>query len=88
MYLDLGEVCGAARIFLNGKKICEAVMPPYIAKLGAVGCGDKLKIVLANTIANACNSTDYFDANDIRDVGCYHERMKLAEEKTEQSGIF
>lgn len=87
-YLDLGEVCGAARIFLNGKKICEAVMPPYIAKLGAVKCGDQLKIVLANTIANACNSTDYFDVMDIRDVGCYHEKMKLEEEKAEQSGIF
>ena len=87
-YLDHGEVCGAARIFLNGNKICEAVMPPYIAKLGAVRHGDQLKIVLANTIANACNSTDYFEAMDVRDVGCYHERMKLAEEKTEQSGIF
>lgn len=36
---------------------------------------DELTIVVANTIAGACASTDYFDKTDIKLIGTYHQNM-------------
>ena len=87
-YLSLGEVNHWAKIYVNGEKRAEATMPPYMAKLGELRNGDKLKIVVANTIAQACSNTDYFEVQDKRDVGSYHPRMNLREAKAPRGGLF
>ena len=87
-YLDLGAVNHWARIFVNEKQVAEATMPPYLARLGEVKAGDKLKIVVANTISQACTHSDYFVVQDKRDVGTYHDKMKLLEAKAPQGGLF
>lgn len=87
-YVDLGSVNHWARIFVNGEKVAEATMPPYRAFVGDLRCGDILKIVVANTISQACCNTDYFTVQDKRDVGSYHDKMKLLEAKAPRGGLF
>jgi hypothetical protein len=87
-YLSLGAVNHWAKIYVNGEKRAEVTMPPYMAKLGDVHKGDELKIVVANTIAQACTHTDYFEVQDRRDVGTYHAKMKLMEAKAPAGGLW
>lgn len=87
-YLSLGAVNHWTKIYVNGEKRAEATMPPYMARLGDVHKGDELKIVVANTIAQACTHTDYFEVQDKRDVGTYHAKMKLLEAKAPRGGLF
>ena len=86
-YLDLGKVNHWTRIYRNGEKIAEVTMPPYRVRLGDVKAGDRLKIVVANTIAQACVHTDYFTVQDKRDVGSYHDKMKVLEAKAPRGGL-
>lgn len=85
--LDLGEARYFARLYLNDKPLAELTMPPYTAKLDGAKSGDSLKIVVANTIANACASTKYFEIQDIRDVGPYHEKMSIGEKEAPAGGL-
>lgn len=85
--LDLGEVRYYAKIYLNDSKAGEVTMPPYRVPLKGAKAGDELKIVIANTIANACSNTAYFDLQDIRDVGPYHSKMILQEAKAPAGGL-
>ncbi len=87
-YLSLGTVNHWAKIYVNGEKRAEATMPPYLAKLGDLKAGDQLKIVVANTIAQACTHSDYFTVQDKRDVGSYHDKMKIMEAKAPAGGLF
>ena len=86
--LDLGRLSSTAAVYLDGELIGEATMPPYKLKFTADGNAKELKIVVANTAANECARTDYFDKKDIKDVGPYHERMKTLEAKKECGGLF
>jgi len=79
LLLDLGSVRHHARVFVNDTLCGEAVMPPYRVELGRIRRGDTLKIVVANTIANAVAGSPYFAAQDIRDVGPYNENMQKHE---------
>ena len=88
VYIDLGDVKHWSRIFINGKMLAEATMPPYRVKVGDLKKGDRVKIVVANTIAEACRSTDYFTVQDKRDVGTYHDKMKIMEAKAPRGGLF
>ena len=87
-YLDLGAVNHWTKIYLNGEKVADATMPPYRVLLGDVKGGDELKIVVANTISQACTHTDYFEVQDKKDVGTYHDKMKLWEAKSPAGGLF
>ena len=87
-YLSLGAVNHWAKIFVNGEKRAEVTMPPYRAYLGDLKSGDEIKIVVANTIAQACTHTDYFEIKDKRDVGSYHDKMKLLEAKAPAGGLW
>jgi hypothetical protein len=73
---------------VNGDKRAEATMPPYRAYLGDLKAGDEIKIVVANTIAQACTHTDYFSVQDRRDTGSYHDKMKIMEAKAPAGGLF
>ena len=88
VYLSLGKVNHWSRIYINGVKIADATMPPYFVRLGDVHKGDQLKIVVANTISQACTHTDYFEIQDKRDVGGYHGTMKRWEAKAPAGGLF
>ena len=63
-------------------------MPPHRAYVGDLKKGDELKIVVANTISQACTHTDYFEIQDKRDTGSYHDKMKLWEAKAPAGGLF
>ena len=87
-YIDLGRVNHWTRIYVNGKEVATATMPPYKAYVGNISAGDEIKIVVANTISQACANTDYFDVQPKADVGSYHEKMKLREAKAPAGGLF
>jgi len=84
--LDLGEVRHYARILADGKKVAEITMPPYSAVLENVA-GQKLEIIVANTCANACAVSKYFENSDPGDVGPYHARMIEEEKKALPGGL-
>ena len=73
--LDIDDVKHFAKIYINGKKEGISTMPPYRFMLNDVKSGDELKIVVANTIAGACASTDCFDKTDVKLIGTYHQNM-------------
>lgn len=85
--LDLGEVRHYAKVFLNGEKIGECTMPPYTIELGSLGGGEELKIIVANTPANECARSDYFEKNQEKDVGPYHQKMVISERKEGAGGL-
>ncbi|MBQ8577963.1 MAG: hypothetical protein IJ449_08415 [Clostridia bacterium] len=85
--LDLGEVRYHARISLNGTPTAEKTFPPYRVSLPALKAGDVLTVRVANTAANACANTDFFDKNSPAWVGSYHAAMKLKEEKMPGGGL-
>ena len=73
--LDLGEVRHFAKVFINDRKLGEVTMPPYRIPLTGCQAGEKLKIVVANTIANVCHDAEYFNRQHPADVGPYHANM-------------
>ena len=86
--LDLGRLSSTATVYLDGKLVGETTLPPYRVKFTSDGTPCELKIVVANTSANECARTDYFDVMDIRDVGPYHEKMKFLEAQKQPGGLF
>ena len=85
--LDLGDVRCTACAYLDGQKIAEVTMPPYRIPLGGTMGEKELQIVVANTAANACARTDYFEKHDIKDVGPYHAKMVIPEAKQPGGGL-
>lgn len=86
-FISLGDVRHVAKIYVDGEKRAESVMPPYIENIGTLKGGEALKIVVANTAANVTRTAEYFDLKPIADVGPYHEKMKLAELLAPAGGI-
>lgn len=84
--LSLGNVRHTATAYINGNKIGETTMPPY--RIPFIYCGEgELTVTVANTAANACSNADYFEKTDIRDVGPYHAKMTLKEQKEPGGGL-
>ena len=56
-FLDLGKVCYAARVKLNGKDVGARMMSPFIFPVGGIlrKSGNHLEITVTNTLANAIN---------------------------------
>ncbi len=73
--IDLGDVHYAARVYLNGKPLGTALMPPYRFRIpyGVIAENNKLKIVVTNTSANWYVQTDYFDKWNIKELSPYFE---------------
>lgn len=86
--LCLGEVRHYAKIYLDDKKIGECTMYPYTMILHDIKGGEELKIVVANTPANECANSDYFDRHLLKDVGPYHARMVVSEKNEKAGGLF
>ncbi len=85
--LDLGEVRHYARVFLNDKFIGETTMPPYRVKITGATNGDKLKIIVANTPANANRIAKYLTKQDLIDIGPYNGFMTVAEQNAPCGGL-
>ena len=86
-YISLGDVRHVAKIYIDGEKRGESVMPPYRENIGNLKGGEKLKLVVANTPANVTRSAEYFSIQDIANIGPYHENMKKAELKAPNGGL-
>ena len=86
--LDLGKVSCSATVYIDGNEVGEATFPPYLIKFTGKNKKSVLKIIVANTAANECARTDYFDLKDIRDVGPYHVKMHDHEVAKESGGLF
>ena len=84
--LDLGDVRCCAKVYRNGEKAAEVSMPPYRVLLPHACAGDTLKIVIANTAANAVRDAAVFDRLEPCDIGPYHARMKEAERSAPAGG--
>lgn len=85
--LHMEQVRHYAKVYVNGEKVGEATMPPYTVEFAEIKPGDELKIVVANTPANACANTDYFGKHLPQDVGPYHAKMVIAEGKEKAGGL-
>lgn len=73
--LDLGEVRYTATVYLDGEQVGEVSMPPYRLPLSLREGSHMLTVAVANTAANACAHTDYFEKTHPWDVGPYHANM-------------
>ena len=71
--LSLGDVHFAASVYLNGRYLGAALMPPYSIEIpaGVLAKENKLKIVVTNTSANWYLHTDYFDRWDTEELSPY-----------------
>lgn len=86
--LDLGKVNHVAKVFVNDNYIRTLYAYPYRVNLNGIKKGDEIKIIVSNTVANACANTDYFDKTPIEWVGPYHEKMIVHEKKAVAGGLF
>jgi hypothetical protein len=86
--LELGEVRNTAAVYVDGKSVGVTTMPPYSVSFKIEKDVHELVIVVANTPANACAASDYFDAMDPLDVGPYHRNMVIKERKVGGGGLF
>ena len=84
--LSLGNVRYFAKVFIDNEKVAELTMPPYNIVLENAA-GKKLDIVVANTAANACAVSKYFENSDPADVGPYHVRIHEREKKAIPGGL-
>ncbi len=73
--IALGDVHFTAQVYLNGKPLGTALMPPYRFKIpvGVLDKNNELKIVVTNTSANWYAHTDYFDKWSIKELSPYFE---------------
>ncbi len=73
--IDLGDVHFTAQVYLNGKSLGTALMPPYRLKIpdGVLQKENKLKIIVTNTSANWYIHTDYFDKWKTEELSPYFE---------------
>lgn len=85
--LNLGCVRHVAKVYIDNVKIGECTLYPYALKLPDIKGGEELKIVVANTPANECARSDYFDKFPLTDVGPYHKNMVIAERKETAGGL-
>lgn len=85
--LDCHTVNRFMRVALDGQVIAERTVEPFRVELPTVSGGETLTITVANTIANECAHTDYFDHHDPADVGMYHSQMKIQEAKEPAGGL-
>ncbi|MBQ7596223.1 MAG: beta galactosidase jelly roll domain-containing protein, partial [Clostridia bacterium] len=88
--LDLGDVHFAAEVYLNGKNLGAALMPPYRVRIpaGILNKENELKIVVTNTSANWYTSTDYFDKWNISELSPYFEDEKALAKKSVSGGLY
>lgn len=86
--LDCHKVNRFMRVAVDGKVIAERTVEPFRVELPELCGGETLTLTVANTIANECAHTDYFDIHDPADVGPYHSKMKIQEAKEPAGGLF
>lgn len=86
--LDLGKVVNQARVFVNGTLVAAMTMFPFVAEVPPLKRGDCLEIRVANTLANAFETTKFFDSIDPAVVGNYHAIMVPKERAVPCGGLY
>lgn len=88
--IDLGDVHFTAQVYLNGKLLGTALMPPYRFRIpvGVLAEKNKLKIVVTNTSANWYTHTDYFNKWNIEELSQYFNVEKEYAKDSVSGGVF
>lgn len=88
--IDLGDVHYAAQVWLNGKMLGTALMPPYRFRIpdGLLAENNKLKIVVTNTSANWYVNTDCFDKWNIKELSQYFEAEREYAKDLVSGGLY
>lgn len=76
-----------AGVYVDGRAVGEVTMPPYTVRNIEVKSNSVITVKVANTAANACAATDYFDKTALRWVGPYNSNM-LKWERKARCGAF
>ena len=84
--VELTEPRYFTKVFVDGQKVGEITMPPYICDVRLTG-GEKIEIFVSTTYANACAVTDYFEKTDKIIIGPYSDRM-IKHERNAPAGGF
>ena len=84
--LELTEPRYFTKVFVDGQKVSEITMPPYVCDVRLTG-GEKIEIFVSTTYANACAVTDYFEKTDKIIIGQYSDRM-IKHERNAPAGGF
>ena len=73
--ISLGTVCYSARVYINGKLLGNALMPPYRLKIpkNILAENNNIRIIVTNTSANWYVHTDFFDKWSINELSPYFE---------------
>ncbi|MCR5263013.1 MAG: hypothetical protein K6D94_03995, partial [Clostridiales bacterium] len=89
--IDLGKVCYASEILLDGHPLGTRLMPPYRFEVpaGYLTAGDhELRITVTNTPANRYMGTDFFDRYEEWQLSPYFPKEKTYYPDTAESGLF
>lgn len=88
--LDLGRVCYACEIKLNGKEICKKLTSPFKCVLPKeyLQKDNNLEITVYNTMANEFIYTDIFDKYEIGQLSPYFEKEMVFMKDALESGLF
>ncbi len=90
-FLDLGRVCYAAQVTLNGVDLGTRLSPPYVFPLGNAlkATQNKLEITVVNTPANAIAATGVLEKWQQRPFeNPYEMRERYFERESLESGLF
>ncbi len=88
LVIDFGKVSVSAEFYLNGKRLSEAVMPPYRAALPYFNRGDELKIFVTSTTAAELVYSDYLDKVPDELQGSYSPELRELEKLAAPAGLF
>ena len=88
--LDLGKVCYACEIALNGVHVSTLIMPPYRCTLPKelLKKANDLEITVTNTMANQYLHTKAFDRLEKEKISQYYEIEKEFMKDSLPSGLF
>ena len=87
--LDLGRVCYACEIKLNGKEVCKKLTSPFKCVLPKeyLQKDNNLEITVYNTMANEFIFTDIFDKYEIGQLSPYFEKEMVFMKDALESGL-
>ena len=88
--LDLGRVCWACGVRLNGKDVGKKFFGPYRFDVRLEEGLNVLEVTVANTLANALSAPCVRDriANDVPPVSVYDRRQGAFDKSNNESGLF
>ena len=91
-FLDLGRVCHAARVILNGRELGARIWSPYLFPLdGALKRGaNRMEVIVTNTLADALSDDALAEhwRRDFPPESPYERQQRCFEHEEATSGLF